>query len=146
MSEELKFPDRASKTGSDSLSESEKVVVRAAYLPPIEAASADAYWAGLERRIMSRVRAEGAVESGWWAELVPWARIGLAAAGVMFAAAGLINQQIVAADKNIASYESVVDSAAPEALLSSDEPFASQYGSAEDDATAVRFFLTSQGR
>jgi len=143
MSEELKFPDRASKADSDSLGEPVVELIRSAYLPPVNAAESDAYWAGLEQRIMARVRANGAGESGWWSELVPWARIGLAAAAVIFAVAGVVNQQIVAADAQLATYESVVDAAAPEMVSASEEPFASQYGSADDDATALRTFLSN---
>jgi len=142
MSDELKFPDRSTKTDSDSLSEPLKSLVRDAYMPPISAAGADAYWAGLEKRIMARVAAEGG-ESGWWAELVPWARRGLAAAAVIFALAGLINRQIMTEDENFASYEAVVETAGPDALSAAEEPFAAQYGSADDDATALRSFLSN---
>lgn len=142
MSEELKFPDRASKADSDSLGEPLVGLIRRAYLPPVSAADSDVYWSGLEQRIMTRVRSGGG-ESGWWSELVPWARIGLAAAAVIFAIAGLVNQQIVADDARWVSYESVVDTAAPEMVSASEEPFASQYGSTDDNATALRTFLSN---
>ena len=130
MNDELKFPDP-----HDSLDESIVGLMREAYAPPDAAAWPDVYWSGLEQRIMNRV---GAVERGWWADLVPWARTGLVAAAAIFALASIVNQQISNTEDQVA-YEAV---AQPDLTSASDEPIAAQYVSNEGDATALRYFLS----
>ena len=58
MTDELKFPGNAGRD-RDSLDESIMNLVRDAYAPP----GGDAYWAGLESRIMARVASEGSGDS-----------------------------------------------------------------------------------
>jgi hypothetical protein len=95
------------------------------------------YWSGLERRIIAKVAAEG--ERGWWVELAPWARIGLAAAAVIFALAGVVNQQLGTQQDQIA-YEAVGQ---PDWSLAADEPIAAQYISNDNEAAALRYFLSN---
>ena len=130
MTDELKFPD-----SNDSLDESIVSLMREAYMPPDAAAWPDVYWSGLERRIMSRV---GETERGWWADLVPWARMGLVAAAAIFALASIVNNQISATEDQVA-YEAIEQ---PDLTSASDEPIASQYVSNDGDATALRYFLS----
>lgn len=137
MSDELKFPNVDRNADSDSLGEPLVSLLREAYTPPDAAAWPDMYWSGLERRIMAKVAAEG--ERGWWAELVPWARIGLAAAAVIFALAGIVNQQLGTRQGQIA-YEAVEQ---PDLSFASDEPIASQYVPSDNEAVALRYFLSN---
>jgi hypothetical protein len=49
----------------------------------------DAYWRGLEARIMARARASTTPAIGWWDELHVWARPALVAAAVVLLAVGV---------------------------------------------------------
>ncbi len=111
MTDELKFPGSSGAADGDSLSEPLKAMIRDAYAPA--GGNSDAYWSGLEQRIMARVRAEGSAESGWWSILAPWAQAGLIAATAIFAVTSVINRQISESDSQYA-YESVLQSATPE--------------------------------
>lgn len=111
MSDELKFPGSGG-ADRDSLGEPLTGLVRDAYLPASHR-EAEAYWAGLEQRIMTRVTAEGA-ETGWWSVLAPWARAGLVAATAIFALTSVINQRISESESQYA-YESVVQTPTPDA-------------------------------
>jgi|SRR5687767_2755809 len=137
MADELKFPDADGKRDDDSIGEPLVSLIREAYTPPDAAAWPDMYWAGLERRIMSRVSAEA--EKSWWAELLPWGRIVLAAAGAIFAVAGVINYEMAEPDEQIA-YEAI---AQPDLTSASDEPIASQYLTSDNDAVTLRYFLSN---
>ena len=68
-------------------------LLRGAYAPPAE----DAYWDGLETRILSLLASHrlGIVrlQSNLWSVLERWATPGLAAAGLLFIAAGLFLAQ-----------------------------------------------------
>ena len=65
-------------------------MLRDVYAPP----AGGAYWDALETRIMSYIKAhEGAAASipvNWWSDLASWAGPGLAAAALLFVAAGLM--------------------------------------------------------
>ena len=136
MSDDLRFPDADERADRDSLSEPLVSLIREAYTPPNATAWPDAYWSGLERRIMARVSAE---EKSWWGELVPWARVGLAAAAAIFALAGLVNQQMTEPEDQVA-YEAVSQ---PDLSSVSDEPIAAQYVSNDNDAAALRYYLSN---
>jgi hypothetical protein len=136
MSDELKSPGADERADLDSLGEPLVSLIRAAYTPPDAAAWPDAYWSGLERRIMARVSADE--ERGWWGVLAPWARVGLAAAAAIFALAGVVNRQITATDNQVA-FEAV---AQPDMTFASDEPIASQYVPG-DDAASLSYFLSN---
>ena len=65
-------------------------MLRDVYAPP----AGGAYWDALETRIMSYIKAhEDAVVGipvNWWSDLASWAGPGLAAAALLFVAAGLM--------------------------------------------------------
>ena len=136
MSDELKFPGAGNKAAEDSLGEPLVSLLREAYTPPDAAAWPDMYWRGLETRIMARVAAEG--ERSWWAELIPWARTGLVAAAVIFVLAGVVNSQLDAGEQ--VAYEAVEQ---PDLTFASDEPIAGQYVSNDNEASALRYFLSN---
>lgn len=138
MTDELRFPD-ASKAGDrDSLNEPLVSLIRDAYSPPVKAGEADAYWSGLEQRIMAQVAAGG--EGRWWTALAPWARLGLIAAAAVFVLAGVINQQLDSTESQFA-YDSLVEATTPEVLSTSEELMTIQTGP-DDDGAAVSYFLS----
>ena len=64
MADELKFPTNGERPDRDSLDESLKALIRDAYAPP----DGDAYWTGLEQRIMAHLRSARVVDNwGTWA-------------------------------------------------------------------------------
>lgn len=138
MTDELKFPDASERRDRDSLAEPLVSLIRDGYSPPVKAADADAYWAGLEQRIMTQVSAGG--EGRWWTALAPWARTGLIAAAAVFVLAGVINQQLDSTDSQFA-YDSVVEETTPEVLSTSEELMTIQNGP-DDDGAAVSYFLS----
>ena len=133
MTDELKFP---APNESDSLGEPFESLIRDVYTPPDAAGFGDVYWTGLESRIMARVAAD-AGERGWWAELVPWARIGLVAAAAIFVLAGIVNQQLTEPADQVA-YEVIGE---VDLTSASDEPIAAQYVSG--DGAGLRYYLSN---
>ena len=133
MTDELKFPGNAGRD-RDSLDESTVNLVRDAYAPP----GGDAYWAGLESRIMARVASEGSGDSRWWNVLAPWARPALVAAAAIFALAGLINQNLSDSDSPLA-YDSVLQSVTPDVVATSEELISVGRGT---DGATLSYFLS----
>jgi hypothetical protein len=131
MADDLKFPTNGDR---DSLDESLKSLISDAYSPP----GGDEYWAGLETKIMSRVSAHAPGETAWWSVLAPWARPALVAAAAIFALAGVINEQLVDSDEQIA-YDSVVQSVSPEVLQTSEELTSLERGA---DGATLSYFLS----
>jgi hypothetical protein len=134
MDNELRFPANDGDD-RDSLGEPLTSLVREAYAPPDAAGFGDVYWSGLESRIMARIAAES--ERAWWSELVPWARIGLAAAAAIFMLAGIVNQQLADPPEQVA-YEVIGDAGFTSA---SEEPIAGQYVSR--DASGLSYYLSN---
>lgn len=132
--DELKFRD-ASRDDPDALSERVRSLIVDAYLPP---RGDDAYWAGLEERVMARV---ASADAGWWSELAPWAQRGLVAAAAIFVLASVVNRQIGARDDQFASYESVV--VGSEAFAGSQELVSVQEIESENDAAALRYLISN---
>ena len=116
MSDELKFPGPGGSADRDSLGEPLAGLIRNAY-SPASLTDSNAYWAGLERRIMARVQAADAGDPGWWSVLAPWAKAGLVAAAAILVAATVINERITDSESQYA-YESVVPVTAPTSSLS----------------------------
>jgi hypothetical protein len=88
-------------------------MLRDVYAPPAEGA----YWDALEGRIMSYIRAhrEPLIPVNWWSDLANWAAPGMAAAALLFVAAGLLwsRQQ----DEELRTgYEAVTESLASDVL------------------------------
>jgi hypothetical protein len=107
-------------------------MLRAAYAPPAEGA----YWDALERRIVAYVAehtpAVVRIPVNWWSDLAGWAAPGLAAAALLFAAAGaLIARQN--ADEATTGYEAVTESVATDVL-----PGAVQVVTAPRDGSSQR--------
>jgi hypothetical protein len=77
--------------------------LRVEYGPP----AADSYWTFLERRIMSRITAEGTRE--WWSYFPAWSRAGLAAAALALLAAGVAGWQTRKA-QDVVAWQELLDS------------------------------------
>jgi hypothetical protein len=130
MTDELRFPVNGDR---DSLDESLVSLVREAYAPP----GGDAYWSGLESRIMSRV-AGSSSDSAWWNVLAPWARPALIAAAAIFALAGVIDQKLTETEEQVA-YDSLVQSVTPEVLTTTQELSSVERGA---DGATLSYFLS----
>lgn len=63
-------------------------LLRDVYAPP----AAGSYWAGLEGRIMANIARHrtALVPVNWWSDLASWTAPGLAAAALLFVAAGVL--------------------------------------------------------
>jgi hypothetical protein len=107
-------------------------MLRDAYAPPAEGA----YWDALEGRIMAYIAehrpAVVRIPVNWWSDLAGWAAPGLAAAALVFAAAGaLLARQN---DEELRTgYEAVTESAATDVL-----PGAVQLVTAPHDGSSQR--------
>jgi hypothetical protein len=104
--------------------------LREIYAPPAEGA----YWSGLESRILSYIKThrEAVIPVNWWSDLASWAGPGLAAAALLFVAAGMLWSKQGEEDLR-ASYEAVTDSLAVDAL-----PGAIQVVQAPHDGSSQR--------
>ena len=107
-------------------------MLREVYAPP----AGGAYWDALEVRIMSYVKAhrDGVVTIpvNWWSDLASWAGPGLAAAALLFVAAGLVwsrqkNEELGT------TYDAVTESLASDVL-----PGAVQVVTAPHDGSSQR--------
>ena len=107
-------------------------MLRDAYAPPAEGA----YWDALEGRIMAHIEEHrpGVVRIpvNWWSDLAGWSAPGLAAAALLFAAAGaLLARQND--DELSTGYEAVTESVSTDVL-----PGAVQVVTAPRDGTSQR--------
>jgi hypothetical protein len=105
-------------------------LLRDLYAPPAEGA----YWDGFEARIVAYVKAHSSavIPVNWWSDLASWAAPGLAAAALLFVAAGLMwsRQQ----DEDLrAGYEAVTEPLASDVL-----PGAVQVVTAPHDGSSQR--------
>jgi len=106
-------------------------MLREVYAPP----AGGAYWDALETRIMSYIKAHqeaAVIPVNWWSDLASWAGPGLAAAALLFVAAGLMwsrqkNEEIGT------TYEAVTESLTSDAL-----PGAVQVVTAPHDGSSQR--------
>jgi hypothetical protein len=106
-------------------------MLRDVYAPPAEGA----YWDSLEGRIMAYVaehRPAALIPVNWWSDLAGWAAPGLAAAALLFAAAGAIWSRQNDEEMR-ASYEAVNQSVATDVL-----PGAVQVVTAPRDGSSQR--------
>jgi len=104
--------------------------LRDVYAPPAEGA----YWSSFETRIMSYIRAheQAVIPVNWWSDLANWAGPGLAAAALLFVAAGMLwsSQE----DEELRStYEAVTEPLASDVL-----PGAVQVVTAPRDGSSQR--------
>ncbi|HJQ53701.1 MAG TPA: hypothetical protein VJ825_07640 [Gemmatimonadaceae bacterium] len=106
-------------------------VLRDVYAPPAEGA----YWDGLQSRILAYVReheAAAVIPVNWWSDLASWAGPGLAAAALLFAAAGVIWSRQKDEDMRT-SYEAMTEPLASDFL-----PGAVQVVTAPHDGSSQR--------
>ena len=107
-------------------------MLRDVYAPP----AGGAYWDALETRIMSYIKAhEDAVVGipvNWWSDLASWAGPGLAAAALLFVAAGLMWSRQKDEDLRT-TYEAVTEPLASDVL-----PGAVQVVTAPRDGSSQR--------
>ncbi len=105
-------------------------MLRDMYAPPAEGA----YWDALEGRIMSYIKAhrEAVIPINWWSDLASWAAPGMAAAALLFVAAGLLWSR--QKDEELRTgYEAVTESLASDVL-----PGAVQVVTAPHDGSSQR--------
>ena len=116
-------------------------MLRNAYAPPAEGA----YWDALAGRIMANIAEHRPdvvrIPVNWWSDLAGWAAPGLAAAALLFAAAGaLIARQNE--DEVTTGYEAVTESASTDVLPGAVQVVsAPRDGSSQREAT-FRYFLS----
>ena len=108
--------------------------LREIYAPPPD----DAYWSGLESRVMSRIAEHrtgvSVIPVNWWSDLASWAGPGLAAAALIFAAIGLFLSKQEQDEEDLrASYEAVAEPVVAETL-----PGALQVITAPGDGSSQR--------
>lgn len=105
-------------------------MLRDVYAPP----AGGAYWDALEARIMSYIKEHQAISIpvNWWSDLASWAGPGLAAAALLFVAAGLMWSR-QKNDEMGTTYEAVTESLASDVL-----PGAVQVVTAPHDGSSQR--------
>ena len=146
MTDELRFPDpseRRAPRDSGAIDDRTARLIREAYLPPVASGEAEsAYWSALERRIMAGITSSGtaAAEPGWWSVLDGWAQVGLVAAAVLFAAAGVVSSQLGEPEEQVA-YESVIQTSTPDALSAPAQLITASDKSVQRDA-ALNYVLS----
>jgi hypothetical protein len=105
-------------------------LLRDVYAPPAEGA----YWNGLESRIMANIarHRSALIPVNWWSDLANWTAPGLAAAALLFVAAGILWSR--QEDEELrTTYEAVTDPVAPDVL-----PGAVQVVTAPRDGSSQR--------
>ena len=105
-------------------------LLRDLYAPPAEGA----YWNGLHARIMSNIDRHRAavIPVNWWSDLASWTAPGLAAAALLFVAAGVLWSRQNDEDLRT-TYEAVTESVASDVL-----PGAVQVVTAPHDGSSQR--------
>ena len=114
-------------------------MLRDLYAPPAEGA----YWDGLETRIMSYIKAHevASIPVNWWSDLASWAGPGLAAAALLFVAAGLMWSRQKDEDLRT-TYEAVTEPLASDVLPGAVQVVTAPYdGSSQREAT-FRYVLS----
>ena len=114
-------------------------MLRDVYAPPAEGA----YWDGLETRIMSYIKAHevASIPVNWWSDLASWAGPGLAAAALLFVAAGLMWSRQKDEDLRT-TYEAVTEPLASDVLPGAVQVVTAPFdGSSQREAT-FRYVLS----
>jgi hypothetical protein len=108
-------------------------LLREVYAPPAEGA----YWDGLEARIMAGISSHrhSLIPVNWWSDLANWTAPGMAAAALLFVAAGLLWSR--QNDEELrTSYEAVTESVASDVLPGAVQVVTAPYdGSSQREAT-----------
>lgn len=105
-------------------------LLRDVYAPP----AAGAYWDDLERRIMANIARHRStlIPVNWWSDLASWTAPGLAAAALLFVAAGILWSR--ENDEELrTTYEAVTEPVTPDVL-----PGAVQVVTAPRDGSSQR--------
>jgi hypothetical protein len=114
-------------------------LLRDVYEPPAEGA----YWDALETRVMSYIKAHevASIPVNWWSDLASWAGPGLAAAALLFVAAGLMWSR--QKDEELqTTYEAVSEPLASDVLPGAVQVVTAPYdGSSQREAT-FRYVLS----
>jgi hypothetical protein len=114
-------------------------MLRDVYAAPAEGA----YWDSLEARIMSYIKAhrEAVIPVNWWSDLASWAAPGMAAAALLFVAAGLLWSR--QNDEELrTSYDAVTESLASDVLPGAVQVVTAPHdGSSQREAT-IRYVLS----
>jgi hypothetical protein len=114
-------------------------MLRDVYAAPAEGA----YWDSLEARIMSYIKAhrEALIPVNWWSDLASWAAPGMAAAALLFVAAGLLWSR--QNDEELrTSYDAVTESLASDVLPGAVQVVTAPHdGSSQREAT-IRYVLS----
>jgi hypothetical protein len=107
--------------------------LRDLYAPPAEGA----YWDGLERRIMAHISSQrhSLIPVNWWSDLANWTAPGMAAAALLFVAAGILWSR--QNDEELrTSYEAVTESVGSDVLPGAVQVVTAPYdGSSQREAT-----------
>ena len=105
-------------------------ILRDVYAPPAEGA----YWDGLEARIMANIvrHRSSLIPVNWWSDLANWMAPGMAAAALLFVAAGMLWSRQKDEDLST-TYEAVTESVASDVL-----PGAVQVVTAPHDGSSQR--------
>jgi hypothetical protein len=115
-------------------------MLREVYAPP----AGGAYWDALEARIMSYIKTHQetvAIPVNWWSDLASWAGPGLAAAALLFVAAGLMWSRQKNEEMGT-TYEAVTESLASDVLPGAVQVVTAPYdGSSQREAT-FRYVLS----
>jgi hypothetical protein len=113
--------------------------LRDIYAPPAEGA----YWEGLHARIMSNIERHrvAVIPVNWWSDLANWTAPGLAAAALLFVAAGVMWSRQNDAEMST-TYEAATESVASDVLPGAVQVVtAPQDGSSQREAT-FRYVLS----
>jgi len=114
-------------------------LLRDLYAPPAEGA----YWAGLHSRIMANIDQHRAsvIPVNWWSDLASWTGPGLAAAALLFVAAGVLWSRQNDEDLRT-TYEAVTEPVASDVLPGAVQVVTAPYdGSSQREAT-FRYVLS----
>lgn len=104
-----------SRIGPDGRDDALTRALRQLYAAPAD----PTYWESLEAKIMARIRADG---DGWWQPFSGWGPVGLIAAGLLLAVAGLAFTHARQEEARLA-YEMVMETprAIPQQLAAASE-------------------------
>jgi hypothetical protein len=122
--------DRTDLQPNDEADATIAAALRDVFAPPAEGA----YWEGLHSRIMANIARQrvAVIPVNWWSDLATWTGPGLAAAALLFVAAGILWSR----QKNeemLTTYEAVTESVASDVL-----PGAVQVVTAPHDGSSQR--------
>jgi hypothetical protein len=114
-------------------------LLRDMYAPPAEGA----YWDGLEGRVMAHIsrHRSALIPVNWWSDLANWTAPGMAAAALLFVAAGFLWSR--QKDEELrTTYEAVTESVASDVLPGAVQVVTAPYdGSSQREAT-FRYVLS----